>query len=100
MCIRDSFCIDPPYFNKGSSLYTSFYKPEDHALLRDTILELDRPWMVTYDNAEEINALYAVRDRYLFNVNYSVQTKRVADELLVTSPGLLLPSDVSTRTVA
>ncbi len=29
---RRTFCaIDPPYFVKGSSLYTSFYSPADHA---------------------------------------------------------------------
>lgn len=26
-------CIDPPYFAKGSSLYSNFYRPEDHAVL-------------------------------------------------------------------
>lgn len=84
-------CIDPPYFHKGSSLYTSFYRPSDHADLANVIQSLDRPWVVTYDNTPEIVSLYAAQERFTFDVSYSVQTKRAACELLVASPGLLLP---------
>ena len=49
------YCIDPPYFSKGQTLYTSFYDPEDHKILADTILRLDNPWIVTYDNASTIS---------------------------------------------
>jgi DNA adenine methylase len=94
------FCIDPPYFNKGSSLYTSFYRAEDHADLAEVILRLQRPWVVTYDNAPEINALYDSQSRYSFDVNYSVQTKRTAAELLVTSEGLALPFALDDRRIA
>jgi hypothetical protein len=31
-------CIDPPYFHKGSSLYTSFYMRSDHENVADHIL--------------------------------------------------------------
>lgn len=37
----DTFlCIDPPYFNKGATLYTSFYEPEDHAKVAKRVLRL------------------------------------------------------------
>ncbi len=87
---KSLFCIDPPYFNKGSSLYTSFYKPEDHAELASRISELEVPWVVTYDNCPEIIKLYRPFDQYTFSVNYSVQSKRKTDELLVASNGLII----------
>lgn len=97
---KSLLCIDPPYFNKGSSLYTSFYVPEDHELLCKAILNLSKPWVVTYDNVPEINALYDSLPRFGFDVNYSVQTKRVATELLVASQGLLMPFEIEERKIA
>lgn len=86
--------IDPPYYVKGSSLYTSFYTPADHADVSSAILCLERPWILTYDAAPEIQALYRSRRQYLFDIHYSVQVKRTGTELLVASKGLRIPEDV------
>ncbi|XAP77921.1 DNA adenine methylase [Citromicrobium bathyomarinum] len=94
---RALFCIDPPYFNKGSSLYTSFYNQEDHAAVSQAVLGLNRPWILTYDNTPEISHLYRARRQFSFDVNYSVQTKRVGTELLVASKGLKMPVEVRDR---
>lgn len=96
---RAFYCIDPPYFNKGRSLYTSFYNPEDHAAVSQAVLHLERPWILTYDNTPEISHLYKARRQYGFDVNYSVQTKRVGTELLVASKGLKMPDDVRDRQI-
>ena len=96
---RAFYCIDPPYFNKGPSLYTSFYNPEDHAAVSQAVLHLERPWILTYDNTPEISHLYKARRQYGFDVNYSVQTKRVGTELLVASKGLKMPDDVRDRQI-
>lgn len=93
------FCIDPPYFNKGSSLYTSFYKPDDHRDLCAAVSKLDNPWIVTYDDTPEIRKLYRHRRQFSFDINYSVQTKRVGTELLVASKWLRLPKEVKDRQV-
>lgn len=93
------FCIDPPYFNKGSSLYTSFYHPEDHVTVAESVMNLKHPWVVTYDNAEQIRGLYRQRRQFVFDINYSVQTKRIGTELLVASKGLRLPPEVKERQV-
>ena len=87
------------YFNKGSSLYTSFYNPDDHAQVSQAVLCLERPWILTYDNTPEISHLYKARRQFGFDVNYSVQTKRVGTELLVASKGLKMPSEVRSRLV-
>lgn len=93
------FCVDPPYFNKGSSLYTSFYNPEDHAVLADAIISLDRPWIITYDNTPEITGLYKSRRQFEFDINYSVETKRKGTEVLIVSKGLRVPNTIKERQV-
>lgn len=94
---RSFFCIDPPYFNKGSSLYTSFYNHDDHSAVSQAVLGLDRPWILTYDNTPEISQLYKARRQFGFDVNYSVQTKRIGTELLVASKGLKMPIEARDR---
>lgn len=84
--------LDPPYYAKGSELYTSFYKNEDHALLATAVKKLKRRWMVTYDDAAAIRALYSSMPMYTSDLNYSAQVKRVGTELLVLDPRLVSPS--------
>jgi DNA adenine methylase len=92
--VRSFLCIDPPYFHKGSSLYTSFYMRADHEMVADHILELQTPWMLTYDFCDEIHDLYTDRRQYQFSLNYSAQNKRVGSELLIASKGLRLPEEL------
>ncbi|MCK0096703.1 DNA adenine methylase [Yoonia sp. F2084L] len=92
-------CIDPPYFKKGSSLYTSFYNPDDHAILANAIVQIDRPWVVTYDQTPEITKLYRSRRQYSFDINYSVETKRKGTEVLIVSKGLKVPSEIRDRQI-
>lgn len=96
---RMFFCIDPPYFSKGSSLYTSYYEESDHAILADEVLSLSCPWIVTYDNVGDVSKLYRDRRQFEFDINYSIETKRVGTELLVASKGLRLPPEVRSRLV-
>jgi DNA adenine methylase len=91
------YCIDPPYFVKGSSLYTNFYGPDEHEAVAKAILKLKHSWIVTYDYAEEIRTLYSQRRQFLFDINYSIQTKRVGSELLIASKGLHLPVEIRKR---
>jgi DNA adenine methylase len=95
---EDSFyCIDPPYFNKGCSLYTSFYGHEEHKEVAESVLKLRHPWVVTYDYTDEIKRLYSDRRQFLFDINYSIETKRVGTELLIASKGLRLPDAIRAR---
>ena len=92
-------CVDPPYFQKGQGLYTSFYEPKDHSILANAILRTEKPWIVTYDNVDTIGHLYRSRRQFEFDINYSVETKRKGTELLIASKGLRLPSQVRERQV-
>ena len=80
------FFVDPPYYLKGSGLYTNFYVAADHQRLARTIHDLDNPWILTYDNTPEITGLYTHHRQHTFDLNYSAGIKRVGTELMVTSP--------------
>ncbi|TVR08539.1 MAG: DNA adenine methylase [Salinarimonadaceae bacterium] len=100
LSVMPFICIDPPYFQKGSSLYTSFYKPGDHEIISNIILNLSCPWIVTYDNAPTIAKLYEKMRLFQFDINYSLETKRIGTELLIPSNGLTLPADLRDRQVS
>ncbi|SMY00455.1 DNA adenine methylase [Brevibacterium iodinum ATCC 49514] len=85
---RIVYFIDPPYYGKGSGLYTNFYQPEDHAALAATVRELEQPWILTYDLAPQIQQLYLGLPQYAFDLNYTAAIKRVGTELMVTSPDI------------
>lgn len=87
-------CIDPPYFNQGSKLYTNFYNAHDHEQLRNTVRAYKKPWIITYDNTDEIKQLYRSHRQYEFNLNYSVQEKRLGKEVMIASKKLKMPSEL------
>ena len=91
--------VEPPYFAKGSSLYTNYYASEDHRRLATALLGIKQPWVLTYDDVREIRKLYGTRRQYAVRVQYSVQTKRSGSELLVPSKGLRIPSSAGLERV-
>jgi len=86
-------CIDPPYFQKGSRLYTSYYNKADHEKVADRILKIKQPWILTYDYCDEIHDLYTERRQFQFSLNYSLHNKRLGTELLIASKGLRMPDE-------
>jgi DNA adenine methylase len=91
--------IDPPYYKKGASLYTNFYRREDHAAVAHRVVELGRHWLVTYDDVPEIRILYRDRRQYCFDINYSLHKKRIGTELLIASKGIKIPEEARGRQV-
>lgn len=89
------FCIDPPYFKKGQSLYTNFYTADDHKWLSEVIKNTKGKWILTYDNAQEIKDLYSELPQYNFDLNYTAAEKRKGTELLITSPNFIIPDSLN-----
>lgn len=77
--------VDPPYYNKGQTLYTNFYRHQDHQEVAKMLTKISIPWLLTYDNTSEIIDLYKDFRKYYFNINYSAAHKRIGTELLITS---------------
>lgn len=84
--------FDPPYYAKGSRLYTDYYHPGDHKTIAQFIqTNLDKPWIVTYDNVPEIDMLYSARRSLVYNLSYSANTHRKGTELMVFCDSLTIP---------
>jgi len=86
--------FDPPYFRKGAKLYRNVYGPEDHAKVAQTIRDLDCPWVLTYDDCEEVRWLYRWAKSTRFSLWYSAtrRSARQEGEVMFWSPALSLPS--------
>lgn len=75
--------FDPPYFNKADQLYRNFYEEKDHKSVSKEILSLESPWIVTYDNCEEIRNIYESANTTDLSFKYSTHLNRPkAKELL------------------
>jgi len=75
--------LDPPYYHKGSQLYRNHYLPDDHKLIADAVMEIETPWLVTYDNCDEIKALYGGCQSAEFSLHYSTAKERpLATEIM------------------
>jgi DNA adenine methylase len=83
--------VDPPYVEKGSSLYMSAFKEEDHiALARVLNGYANTNWVLTYDIADLIRSLYKARDVSEFRLLYSAHLRGTRDELKRASASELI----------
>lgn len=86
--------IDPPYFEKGSSLYLNSLDEAYHQRLASKLKRLTSvAWVLTYDDCQEIRDMYSgwasVKS---FDLRYTASERRKGKELMITPKGLSLPS--------
>jgi DNA adenine methylase len=53
------YYLDPPFFFKANRLYTYYFNLANHIELRDTLVGLRQPWLLSYDKADEIIHMYS-----------------------------------------
>lgn len=81
--------LDPPYFNKGNTLYLNHYKQDDHKHISEKIQQLKNSnWIVSYDNVEEIKKLYNQRRKIEFSLVHSAYKIREGKEIMFFSDNL------------
>lgn len=77
--------LDPPYFMKGSQLYLSYYEPDDHAKLAKYLRSKAKfPWVLTYDDTDEIRTLYSGLNVVPFKLRYSASESRNGNEIFIS----------------
>jgi len=88
---KNSFIFfDPPYYKKGFGLYTDFYNHENHVDLERLIHSyINTPYIITYDNVDEINNIYTQYSKFVFKINYSASTIKQGSEILIFNDDLL-----------
>lgn len=85
--------LDPPYFIKGTRrLYANYYEREDHANIAQHVQQLRNPWIVSYDAAPEILALYRHLPHVRYNIRYSASSVTVGREAMFFARGLVPPA--------
>lgn len=85
--------LDPPYYVKGRGLYRNFYEHKDHVAIAE-LLQLQsfhHSWVVSYDDAAQIRAMYDQIRRHQYGLNYTAQTRYIGQEIMFFSRKLKMP---------
>ncbi|MGF7452732.1 DNA adenine methylase [Pasteurella bettyae] len=77
--------LDPPYYEKGQGLYRNFYRHQDHVAIKNQLDKISAPWIVSYDNNPNIKEIYQQYRQAEYTLNYSVNNKRKATEVIIYS---------------
>lgn len=87
--------LDPPYYNKGKTLYLNNYCHDEHQVLAQLLHNnADINWIVSYDNAPEIIEMYVPFRMTTFDLKYSLQDKRQGSELMIFSNAVQIPRTI------
>lgn len=92
--------LDPPYYIKGKGLYRNFYKHDDHQAIARTIQKANFkfPWIVSYDNAQEIREMYELSQSLSYGINYTAQRRYVGNEVMFFSKKIVVPDSAIPQT--
>lgn len=89
--------LDPPYYVKGAGLYRNSYKHQDHEKIARLLAssKFRRPWIVSYDNADEIRTMYSYARSLTYGLNYTAQQRYIGSEVMFFSDRLAPPPNQS-----
>lgn len=90
--------LDPPYYKKGKELYMNNYNHSDHLALSETMNYTNNLlWLISYDNVNEIRVMYNNFRKTTFDLNYTVQNKKIGSELLIFSNTLQYGNNITIK---
>lgn len=80
------YYFDPPFYKKADQLYRHHFDDANHKNLRDKLMKLKQPWILSYDRAQEIQNLYSAFTRINVSMPYSINSpaKRLEKEFIIT----------------
>lgn len=81
--------LDPPYYQKGKSLYLNHYINKDHKKLSKFLEKSSLKWVMTYDNVPYIQNLYDKFKKSDFVINHSAFKARRGKEVLIFSDNVV-----------
>lgn len=83
--------LDPPYYNNGDNLYQNDYTLEQHSEIADLVTGVNQNWIVSYDNASEIKALYHDYNPIIYDLSYSARRRYEGSEVMFACKDLKMP---------
>lgn len=87
------FYLDPPFWAKAQQLYRFSFTIDDHKRLATALRYVKEPYLLSYDAAPEVEALYARHGSLIERVELLYGTQRSAGEELVIANLARLPAD-------
>ncbi|MCI2075190.1 MAG: DNA adenine methylase [Candidatus Methanomethylophilus sp.] len=82
---------DPPYYEKGSSLYLNHCSREDHIELASVMQDLKYKWVLSYDDVPEIQQIYGWAKPVEFYMYHSANIMHVGKELFYSGKDTAMP---------
>jgi DNA adenine methylase len=94
--------LDPPYYVKGKGLYRNYYEHDDHVAIAKKLQQksFKWPWVVSYDNAKEICAMYQLSQSLSYGLNYTAQRRYVGNEVMFFGRNIVVPDESIPQTKA
>lgn len=84
--------LDPPYVGNGRRLYLNYYGEPEHRALAEWLGGTEtRQWLMSYDDSEFIRELYGGYQVDTCPIQYILQRRQMARELLIAPHHLKLP---------
>lgn len=76
--------LDPPFFERGSTLYQYSFGIHDHKELRELLESARFPWLLSYDNHPVIRRMYEHEMLHEVPILYTINRVAKKNELLIT----------------
>lgn len=83
--------LDPPYYKSGQNLYQDEYTLENHREISELVNCIDKNWIVSYDNSDDIRELYNGYESITYDLRYSARRRYEGAEVMFVSESLDLP---------
>ena len=76
--------LDPPYFQKGKSLYLNNYKNADHKILANFLMKSSlKKWIMTYNDVSLIQNLYKELPTTEFEIQHDAYYSKIGKEIMI-----------------
>lgn len=76
--------LDPPYFQKGQSLYLNHYSNKDHEKLSEFLGKSSfKKWVMTYDDVPYIKKLYTKMRTKGFAIQHNAYESKIGREVMI-----------------
>ena len=86
--------LDPPYFQKGQSLYLNHYTNKEHENLSEFLEKSSfKKWIMTYDDVPYIKNLYATMHTKGFAIQHNAYESKIGREVMIF-PKSLVPVSI------
>ncbi len=82
--------LDPPYFQKGKSLYLNNYNNNDHKKLSEFLVRSSlKKWIMTYNDVSYIKTLYKKMPIREFEIQHDAHYSKIGKEIVIFPKKLL-----------